>query len=786
MNDPTSLLGDQISRFDRESDQGSSSRPPYWWRVCLGGAVAATALALSVQSAGADFGDRGYELVSPADSGAYVIGPNEATGAWSRSTMSTPKGDTIVFATQGTLPELRMIPDGDTQDPIVARRDHAGWTHFAPVADRTPNFDTNPYLLDLAGNGGVAILSMGLFGGTPGQKLDPRDQQDGPGFYGVDLASDFARYLNAPAGGAVRTDAYRDRYMGRTSDDEVIYLSSEMALTPDVPDTGNTQLYRVTADGPELVSAAADGTPATLIPGVGFDPTPITADRPNSVSADGSTVTFTAMGLHPGSQDVYDVYQRTARGTAPVTWLSQPSIDSGGEPANRYFEGASDDGTRVYFSTTQAMTVDDENDENDIYVFDTGSGDLELATPAGLGPDPDGTADFATVSDDGNVVFFVTARRLVEDDDDSGSSVYARDFEADRVYYVADASVAFEDNSTFGGGLVTNGGYPFSQRPIWVSGDGQVAVLELATPQTEDDTNWSADLYVWTATGGLVSIPRDGAGRKPTAGCKGRIVGTGRMACRLLTDDGRKLFIGTGRSLSPDDTDGGFLDIYAYDTEVGSFTLISPPGDAPSNVDFVDASESGRDVFFITPETLDASRDRDGGQADLYVARQGPVLAALDSSVDCDADACQGSPAVRPVPPVVGTVTFAGRGDERPSARRKPVIGVRTIRPGGAQGAVLKVRVPAAGRISVKGKAVRKVGRRVGKAGSVSVRLSLTDAARRSLVKRKSFAAMVRVTYRRADGEATSKRIRIVFAAPKASRPARDAKRSLGADGGRS
>jgi hypothetical protein len=148
---------------------------------------------------------------------------------------------------------------------------------------------------------------------------------------------------------------------------------------------------------------------------------------------------------------------------------------------------------------------------------------------------------------------------------------------------------------------------------------------------------------------------------------------------RYLSDSGR-LFFNAADALVPQDSNGT-EDVYQYEPPAGAGT---PPNDTctessptfgPASggcVDlistgaskeesaFMDASESGNDVFFLTAAQL-SKRDEDSA-GDLYDARSGGGEAEAVKPVECSGDACQ-QPAVPPAHPTPGTLLVNGPGN---------------------------------------------------------------------------------------------------------------------------
>jgi hypothetical protein len=152
---------------------------------------------------------------------------------------------------------------------------------------------------------------------------------------------------------------------------------------------------------------------------------------------------------------------------------------------------------------------------------------------------------------------------------------------------------------------------------------------------------------------------------------------------RYLSNAGR-LFFNSNDALVPSDT-GGTEDVYEYEPpgvgdctsaganfsqrSAGCVALISS-GTSSSESAFLDASESGNDVFFLTsaqlsPSDLDVMRD-------VYDARVGGGFPPAQPLPACEGDACQ-SPAVPPEDPTPGSLTFRGPGNLAPVTVTKSI-----------------------------------------------------------------------------------------------------------------
>jgi len=156
---------------------------------------------------------------------------------------------------------------------------------------------------------------------------------------------------------------------------------------------------------------------------------------------------------------------------------------------------------------------------------------------------------------------------------------------------------------------------------------------------------------------------------------------------RYLSDSGR-LFFNSPDHLSPNDGNGNW-DVYMFEPSgvgdcVESSAAFSPrnggciglisSGGSGRQSSFIDAGESGDDVFFWTHAKL-VAQDTDTA-ADIYDARvcttASPCLSPAAAGPPCtEAPACRGPLAQPPAVPVAGTAVFSGPGNQPPHAHKK-------------------------------------------------------------------------------------------------------------------
>ena len=132
-----------------------------------------------------------------------------------------------------------------------------------------------------------------------------------------------------------------------------------------------------------------------------------------------------------------------------------------------------------------------------------------------------------------------------------------------------------------------------------------------------------------------------------------------------LSADGKKVFFSTVDRLLPQDTNGK---MDAYEWVGGTVHLIST-GTGDYGAEFLDASPSAKDIFFVTRDRLVAA-DRDEN-TDVYDAREGGGFAEPAPAVPCEAEACRPPLEAAPAAPQVGSRSFSGPPNQKPKSSAK-------------------------------------------------------------------------------------------------------------------
>ncbi len=101
-----------------------------------------------------------------------------------------------------------------------------------------------------------------------------------------------------------------------------------------------------------------------------------------------------------------------------TTTLISTGPDGGDGPADAFFAKASNDGSRVFFNTTESLVAEDTDSSADVYERSGGATTLiSTGTVGGNGPFGSG---LDAVSANGSRAFFSTLERLTSDDDFAG------------------------------------------------------------------------------------------------------------------------------------------------------------------------------------------------------------------------------------------------------------------------------------------------------------------------------------------------------------------------------
>ena len=301
------------------------------------------------------------------------------------------------------------------------------------------------------------------------------------------------------------------------------------------------------------------------------------------ISQDGTKVFFTSSEqlVAADTDTAVDLYQRAAGVT---TRLSAGPAGGNSSLDNAIFDGSSTDGSIVYFSTTEPLTTGDTDDFRDVYRASGGTTTLMSVGPTGGNGAID--AFYLGNSDDGGTLFFDTIERLTSDDTDSFQDVYQG----------AGGATTRLTTGPAGGNGATDSFY------LAHSGDGSHFLFQTAEAMVAGDTDGGFQ-DVYERSGGTTTLVSNGP-----AGTNAAL----DAAFGGANPDTSHVFFTTREVLVSGDTDTA-RDVYDYSG--GTTTRVSAGatnGNGNSSAFYSGTSQDGSRVWFESREALVAG-DTDGG-----------------------------------------------------------------------------------------------------------------------------------------------------------------------------
>lgn len=603
---------------------------------------------------------RAYELVTPPDNLARI----EVFGSF-----GLKDGDAIFFSSYDSLPGA--VPNGPlpTKDSWIGRRGADGWS--------------TEWTTDAALSEPGTLGSQTTFSNEDGSVSIMHTET------GIDPGDTFAHsvdpYLRT-ADGTIswltpgpRTEIEFRKVFQASPDLKRLLIGAEEPIMPgddadeafDIYIREDGTLRLITPNTPGDTSLSTMGENALAFPG--------------TMSDDGSRVFFSSSEvLDPADTDVQvgDLYVREGDAYRLVSVDRRTTPDPLQEPAN--FFGAASDGSIACFSTYTQLEDADTDAERDLYCYDLETDVLERVS-AGLDDNTAAAAEPVGLSEDGSAVFFSTAAELTVDDLDGVVSFFRREGGVTQYLGPLDPTDLSEERRVASPAA--------NNRALWMNSDGSRLIFTSAASLLPSDTDAVPDVYRWVEGQGFTQIsigPAGGSG--PGESASGSFdpltfdsFGGKPVGGRVTTAEGKAIFFDSAEALVMNDTDGSYVDVYEW-REGGEVRLVSPAGAYPADARYIDNSEDGDTVFFVTPEPVVAT-DVNGGVRDLYAARVGGGFPEQVPPSDCVGDGCQAPASSPPLLPRANSSTFSGRGnlaEPRRSGRgRKCGKGKRKVRVNG-------------------------------------------------------------------------------------------------------
>jgi hypothetical protein len=667
---------------------------------------------LDKQGAGlsADGNEQGADIQAAADGGAITYVANapfaanpagsralEATqvfsrrqepGSWATQDITTPHNELAPLAI-GALTEYKLFSN-DLSLGLVLPQGHT------PLPPLPPGSEKTMYLRNESGGYEALVTAANVPAGT-------KFGGDGEG-------------VESPMG-----------FAGATPDLSHVVVSSPVSLTSTAFVGEDARLYEWSGGQLHDASVLPDGE---LTAGaLGLQGSTVR----HAISDDGSRVIFTGRSGHLYLRDMTldeSVQIDAAQGTP------EPNQNS------TSFQTASAEGTRVFFTSTERLTADATATEGtlDLYEFEvtSGAGQPLAGTLTDLTVDrnPEESAQVLGVigaSEDGTAVYFVASGVLGEAAAHGAkpgtANLYVERYDASARTWTAPTLIALlpgEDSPTWG-----NGSSDLDHMTSRVSPNGRYLAFmsdrSLTGYDNQDVNSGAADEEVFlydSSTSHLSCASCNPTGARPAGlleqgnyeenlvdyaktwegrwiagnlpGWTTRSNSAANYQSRYLSNSGR-LFFNSSDALVPGDVNGK-EDVYEYEPagigscgpggaqsastvfseSAGGCDGLISAGTSPEESAFLDASESGGDVFFLTLSQL-APADIDTS-IDLYDAHECTAAApcaaaaALTPPPCSTGDACKPGPTPQPASfGAPASATFSGAGNVAPVPKPRAV-----------------------------------------------------------------------------------------------------------------
>ncbi|HWM54864.1 MAG TPA: hypothetical protein VNO20_05705 [Solirubrobacterales bacterium] len=553
--------------------------------------------------------NRGWEMVSPVDkNGGAVAAPGSIFGGG--AFQAAAAGGAVTYSSSSSFGGAKGAPPASQ---YISRRTANGWVTenvSAPLESAAygDEPDGAPYRLF------SSSLSRGLlFGGLPCRGDIEGCPAPNPVLPGTGAPPGYMAYYLRESASGVFTSLLSAADLAHTAVEPEHFEVSFAAASPNLSHVVLSSCAALTANATEVadgpgkcdpdaqnlyVRSSAGLSLVNLLPGeVTGAPGAEVAAVVGAVSADGARVYWTQGG---------GLYLRQGAETLAV----DDSVGSGGT-----FETASSDGGISFFSKG-----------GHLYRFAAATEAVTDLTPGG------GVAGVLGASA-------------------SGDSVYYQDASALKRWRVGATTTIAP-----GADAAAPANFPPATGTARVSPDGEHLAFLSAAELTLLDNAGQVQVYLYgpSAGGGApglvcASCKPNGERSLAPSSMPGALVNGSTRAYRprALSAAGTRLFFETSDELVIGDTNS-HLDVYQWEASgtgdcqlsPGCISLISN-GRSTEDSLFIDASESGADIFFTTNESL---IEPDPGSVDLYDARVNGGFPQPNRPIPCVGDSCQALP----------------------------------------------------------------------------------------------------------------------------------------------
>lgn len=444
------------------------------------------------------------------------------------------------------------------------------------------------------------------------------------------------------------------------------------------------------------------------------DPDPGGRRLPSWIGAtpDGSRVFFTSEELltddATARNALYAFDLPTAGDPDGTLQVLTPTVEGGGTDAavSTVVLGFSDDGTRLYFTSSAQLTADAPVAGTKVYLWD--DGDLRYVTDQALSYAGTNIRT-VSVSPDGSKLTYLSSTSLPGGYNSAGrTEAYLFDATgstgATGPICVScnprgDAALS---NAAFHPSSSSSFSWSWRNRERMVTDDGRV-VFQTTDPLVFDDANGRVDVYIW--------LPAEGSARLITTGA-----GTADAGLAGISADGRSVGFSSLESLTWQDTDNGDRDFYVARIGGG---VAQPKVSDPCSGDACQGNPTPPPTF------------------------GDPATALFVGPDDVD------DPELPLTKPVFAVGAIGGK-QQRTWAKTGSTTLTVQVSEGGSVSAAVRARIGKRTLVVSKAKKTAADG------GSVKLKLRLSKAARRQLARRGKLKLSIRVSYSKAATKSTT------------------------------
>jgi hypothetical protein len=687
---------------------------------------------------------RAYEMVSPLE--------KQGLGAYAQNLPVSPNGEAVEYRSEGDFgePQGFAFEGLSSINEYLGRRGPAGWETQSSLPP-TPLIETKPEI-DHGSGLGVAEASCGAAregGYACAYRRENGEWTKVAGPYQND-------HQSSEAGEPIEAGTLQQTYKGSSADLSRVVFQPESSgramhlLRSDTLNGREAGIYEVSGLGgahPKLSLVSIDneghalqeqGPEGSLSPALGgthSPPTELNRSAYHGISENGERVFF---GAAPKTTNQPTVYARVlctsgstcseeneegtrvectgahspcpeGRETISVSEPECESICAHAEPKPAIFQGASADGSKVFFTTEQELLPTDKDQHSDPEHHDEGNDlyEYNFAAPIGhrltllsLGASGDGHpgegADVQGVvrtSSDGSHVYFVATGVLTtnrngngEEAQEGADNLYAVDTTSGELKFVA--RLAQSDNGLWElTASSTNKVENYAQTTpdgsyLVFSAHAQLVTKDHCTVQQAYRYDFTSGGLIWLSHAASASIlpsycesahaSEEGQPSRITAPpveSRGAFADANDFD-RAISESGEDVIFMTSEALQAGDVNHA-TDVYLWHCESpctgeGTVSLISD-GHAEEGIKSTKSragggppaiSASGNDIFFFTAAPL-VGQDKDE-LYDLYDARIGGGFPREAPPASCSGDGCQAPASLLPEFSAPGSSFFTG------------------------------------------------------------------------------------------------------------------------------